>query len=48
MGYQQLAIALASHAIKWTYTVMPFGPTNGLALFISFIHDIDSKWKAIA
>jgi hypothetical protein len=38
MGYHQLAVALASqeklafqgpNAIKWTYTVMPFGPTNG-------------------
>jgi hypothetical protein len=37
-GYHQLAIAVASqekltfqgvNAIKWTYTVMLFGPTNG-------------------
>jgi hypothetical protein len=57
MGYQQLAVALASqenhafqgpNAIKWTYTVMPFGPTNGPATFITFIHDIDSQWKAMA
>jgi hypothetical protein len=32
-------------AIKWTHTVMPFGPTNGPATFINFIHDIDSVWK---
>jgi hypothetical protein len=57
MGYHQLAVALASqdklvfqgpNAIKWTYTVMLFGPTNGSATFINFIHDIDSQWKAIA
>ncbi len=52
MGYHQLAVALASQeklafqgpdAIKWTY-----GPTNGPATFITFIHDINSQWKAIA
>jgi hypothetical protein len=57
MGYHQLAVALASqeklafqgpNAIKWTYTIMPFGPTNGLATFINFIHDVDSQWKALA
>jgi hypothetical protein len=57
MGYHQLAVALASqeklafqglNAIKWTYTVMPFGPTNGPATFITFIHNIDSQWKAMA
>ena len=57
MGYHQLAVALASQeklafqgpdAIKWTYTVMPFGPTNGPATFINFIHDVDSQWKALA
>jgi hypothetical protein len=57
MGYHQLAVALASQeklafqgvdAIKWTYTVMPFGPTNGPATFIIFIHDIDSVWKELA
>ena len=35
-------------AIKWAYTVMPFGPTNGPATFINFIHDIDSVWKELA
>ena len=24
---------------------MPFGPTNGLETFITFIHDLDSVWK---
>jgi hypothetical protein len=46
MGYHQLAIAAASRekltfqgvdAIKWTYTVMLFGPTNGLMTFVNFI-----------
>jgi hypothetical protein len=57
MGYHQLAVALASqeklafqgvNAIKWTYRVMPFGPTNGPATFITFIHDIDRVWKELA
>jgi hypothetical protein len=57
MGYHQIAIALASEeklafqgpdAIKWTYTVMPFRPTNGLVTFINFIHDVNSQWKALA
>ncbi len=54
MGYHQLAVEKSSQeklafqgvdAIKWTYTVMPFGPTNGPATFINFIDDIDSIWK---
>jgi hypothetical protein len=54
IGYHQLADEKLSQekvafqgvdAIKWTYTIMPFGPTNGLATFINFIHDIDSVWK---
>jgi hypothetical protein len=57
MGYHQLAVAKASqeklafqgpNAIKWTYTVMPFRPTNGPAMFINFIHDVNSQWKALA
>ena len=57
MGYHQLAVELASQeklafqgpdAIKWMYRVMPFGPTNGPATFIQFIHDVDSQWKALA
>jgi hypothetical protein len=56
-GYHQLAVAESSQeklafqgpdAIKWTYKVMPFGPINGPATFISFIHDVDSQWKALA
>jgi hypothetical protein len=56
MGYHQLAVALASQeklasqgvdTIKWTYMVMPFGPTNGPANFINFIHNIDSVWKEL-
>jgi hypothetical protein len=57
MGYHQLTVTLASQekllfqgpdAIKWTYTVMPFRPTNGPATFINFIQDIDSQWEACA
>ena len=57
MEYHQLAVALASQeklafqgpdAIKWTYHVMPFGPTNGPATLIQFIHDVDSQWKVLA
>jgi hypothetical protein len=57
MGYHQLAVSLECQeklafqgvdAIKWTYTVMPFGPTNGPATFITFIHDVDSIWKGLA
>ena len=56
-GYHQLAVALASQeklafqgpdAIKWTYTVMSCGPTNGPATFVNFIHDVDSQWKTLA
>jgi hypothetical protein len=55
-GYHQLAVALASqeklafqgpNAIKWTYTVMPFGPTNGPATFVNFIYDVVSQWKSL-
>jgi hypothetical protein len=56
MGYHQLAIDLASQeklafqgpdAIKRTDSIMPFGPTNGPATFIHYIHNIDSQWKAL-
>ena len=56
-GYHQLAVAIASQeklafqgpdAIKWTYTIMSFGPTNGPATFISMIYDLNSQWKALA
>ncbi len=57
MGYLQLAVTLASQeklafqgpdAIKWTYHVMPFGPTNGPVTVINFIHDVECQWKALA
>ena len=57
IGYHQLAVDSASQdklafqgvdAIKWTYTVMSFGPTNGPATFINFIHDVNSIWKELA
>ena len=53
-GYHQLRVAIESQlklafqgpdAIKWTYNVMPFGPTNGPATFINFAHDICSVWQ---
>ncbi len=56
MGYHQLTIALASQeklafqgvdAVKWTCNVMPFGPTNRPATFVSFIYDIDNLWKKL-
>jgi hypothetical protein len=56
MGYHQLSVAKESHkklafqgpdAIEWTYTVMPFGPTNGPTTFIMIVHDVDSVWKQI-
>jgi hypothetical protein len=56
-GCHQLAVALASQeklafqgpdTIKWTYTVMPFGPTNGPATFANIIYDVDSQWKLLA
>jgi hypothetical protein len=27
---------------------MPFGPMNGSATFINFIHNVGSQWKALA
>ena len=56
-GYHQLNVKCASQeklafqgpdGVKWTYTVMPFGPTNGPATFISMIYDLNSQWKALA
>ena len=56
-GYHQLAVENESQeklafqgpdAIKWTYPVMPFGPTNWPATFINMIYDVDSQWKALA
>ncbi len=57
MGYHQILVSEETQenlafqgpdAIKWTYTVMPFGPTNGPATFITMIHDLDSVWKLLA
>ena len=56
-GYHQIRVAAESQtklsfagpdATKYCYNVMPFGPVNGPAIFITFIHDIDSSWKADA
>ncbi len=56
MGYHQLAVVPESqeklafqgvNAIKWKYTVIPFGPTNFPVTFINFIHDINSVWKKL-
>jgi hypothetical protein len=57
MGYHQISVSKETQeklafqgpdTIKWTYTVMPFGPTNGPAMFITMIHDMDSMWKLLA
>jgi hypothetical protein len=57
MGYHQLLVSPETQeklafqepdAIKWTYTLMPFGPTNGPATFIQMIHDLDCAWKELA
>ncbi len=54
MGYHQISASKETQeklafqgpaAIKWTYTVMPFRPTNGPATFVSMIHDVGSVWK---
>jgi hypothetical protein len=56
-GYHQLRVSPGSRiklafqgpdAIKWTYNVMPFGPVNGPAIFVEFIHDVDGTWKQVA
>jgi hypothetical protein len=44
---EKLAFA-GPDAKKWTYNVMPFGPVNGPATFITFIHNINSSWKELA
>ena len=54
MGYHQITASKETRgklafqgpdAIEWTYNVMPFGPENGPATFVTMIHDIDSVWK---
>jgi hypothetical protein len=56
-GYHQIKVDLESppklafqgpDATKWTYNVMPFGPVNGPAIFVEFMHDVDSTWKSLA
>ncbi len=56
MGYHQLSVSKETQeklafqgpdAIKWMYTVMPFGPTNGPPTFMTMIHDLDSVWKLL-
>ena len=42
---QKLAFA-GPEGTKFTYLVMPFGPVNGPFIFIVFIHDMDTTWKA--
>jgi hypothetical protein len=51
MGYHQIRTSKEMQeklafqgpdAIKWTYNVMHFGPTNGPATFVTMIHDVDS------
>jgi hypothetical protein len=57
MGYHQLSVSpklqeklafQGTNTIKWTYMVMPFGPTNGLATFVQMILNLDSTWKDLA
>ena len=56
-GYNQISVAKSSQpklafagpsCSKYTYLVIPFGPVNGPVIFIVFIHDLDSTWKALA
>jgi hypothetical protein len=56
-GYHQLAVELKSQeklafqgpdTIKWTYTILPFGPTNGPMTFINFIYNVNNQWKLLA
>jgi hypothetical protein len=56
-GYHQIGVEEASQAklafaspdaTKWVYNVVPFGPVNGPATFIAFIHNVDSRWKSLA
>ena len=56
-GYHQMRVSTKSQvklafagpdATKWTYNVMPFGPVNGPATFIMFMHALASTWKALA
>ena len=47
--FSQEKLAFAGpNGSKYTFLVMPFGPVNGPACFIVFIHDMDTTWKALA
>jgi hypothetical protein len=57
MGYHQIRASKEMQeklafqgpdAIKRTYNVMPFGPMNGPATFVTMIHNVDSMWKETA
>jgi hypothetical protein len=57
MGYHQILVSEETQeklafqgpdAIKWTCTVMPFGPMNGPATFITMIHNLERDWKSLA
>ncbi len=54
MGYHQIRVSedtkeklafQGTDAIKWTYSVMPFRPTNRPATFVQMINNVDSVWK---
>jgi len=56
-GYNKIRVSIDSqgklafagpNCSKYTYLVMPFGPTNGPTSFIVFIHDLDVTWKTLA
>jgi hypothetical protein len=57
MGYHQISASKETqkkinfqgpYTIKWTYNVMPFGPMNEPATFVTMIQDVDSVWKESA
>ena len=56
-GYHQLRVEKSSqeklafagpNATKFTYCVMPFGPSNGPPIFIIFMHDMNGRWQSVA
>ena len=56
-GFHQIAVNKSSqeklafsgpYTRKFTYNVMPFGPVNGPAMFISFAHDCQANWDELA
>ena len=44
---EKLAFA-APYTRKYTYRVMPFGPVNGPATFVIFVHDCQADWNDMA